>query len=332
MIRRIKVYIILLFLILGISQSTAQCWFLDLKEAYQNTNNTEFKNYITGETGLENFSTLYETARSRSFLTNRELLDFSKDLARVPNTNSFITTLIENAELINGWKKFYVAGNNIPDSFRQNLDILSRTRNWKDALFFKLINVRNSKFFKEVDQNPNILNFFEEGSQIIRNRASNLKAVELDMYALDRARTSIKSIFKEGTNEYVPNHTRRNLTELDINLQSGKIRDANGNVLNTDNVNGEGLMYVIDEFDNIIIGSRGGLDNNYPHPTLIGGRNPNVKMAGMIRFKNGRIFEINNISGHFKPPRSMLDEAERIFRNRMPKNSFDTKFSVTSIQ
>ena len=84
-----------------------------------------------------------------------------------------------------------------------------------------------------------------------------------------------------------------NSSQMDINPQSGKIRDVNENVMVTDNVNGEGLMFAIDESGNIWIGGRGG-EISYPHPTLVGGVNPNVKCAGMIKFKDGRILEITN--------------------------------------
>ena len=85
-------------------------------------------------------------------------------------------------------------------------------------------------------------------------------------------------------------------------------------------------MYVIDDADNIIIGGRN--NANLPHPTLIGGKNPNVKCAGMIRFKDGRILEISNNSGHFKPSNSALQQAETIFKQKMPANSFDTQFKT----
>ncbi len=221
-------------------------------------------------------------------------------------------------------------GDAIPNAIRKNPDVLSKTQNWSDDLYNKLgaVKDKNPGFFDQVNDNPAILEFFEEGSSIISNKADNLKAVELDMYSLDRARESGNSLFEPGTTKYIKNTTGKDLTNMDINPQSGKIRDANGNILNTDNVNGEGLMYVIDESDNIIIGGRGGIENSFPHPTLIGGTNPNVKSAGMIRFKDGRILEINNNSGHFKPSNSVLQEAEQIFRQKMPSNSFDSNFVI----
>jgi hypothetical protein len=206
------------------------------------------------------------------------------------------------------------------------INIENILKNWGDDLLTKLDNVptRNPDFLSKVEANPNILKHFEEGAGIISNRSANLKAVELDMYALDRSRTT--DIVFDGYGNYVANPTKKNLAQLDINPQSGKIRDTNGNVLTTDNVNSEGLMYVIDETDNIVIGGRAG--SSMPHPTLIGGKNPNVKCAGMIRFKDGRILEISNNSGHFKPSNTLLQQAEIIFKQKMPANSFDSQFKT----
>jgi hypothetical protein len=205
-------------------------------------------------------------------------------------------------------------------------NILKRIKNWSDDLLKKLNDVpsRNPKFLAQVEANPSILTHFEEGSKVIANKSGNLKAVELDMYALDKARTT--DVVFDGAGNYITNPIKKNLAQLDINAQSGKIRDANGNILTTDNVNGEGLMYVIDDADNIFIGGRN--NANLPHPTLIGGKNPNVKCAGMIRFKDGRILEISNNSGHFKPSNTTLQEAKAIFKQKLPDNAFDTKFEV----
>lgn len=90
-------------------------------------------------------------------------------------------------------------------------------------------------------------------------------------------------------------------------------------------------MYAVDEAGNIHIGTRGGTANSFPHPTLIGGVNPNVKCAGMIKFKQGRILEINNNSGHFKPSAANLQQIESIFLNKFPPNSFDSDFDFNNV-
>jgi hypothetical protein len=209
-------------------------------------------------------------------------------------------------------------------------------KNWSDDLLTKLDNVpsRNPNFLSQVEANPSILNHFEDGASIISSKGSGLKPLELDMYALDKARPIDKAVITPGTNSYKINTTRKSFdnmpssSQMDINVQSGKIRDANGTIMATDNVNGEGLMYAIDESGNIWIGGRGG-EISYPHPTLVGGVNPNVKCAGMIKFKDGRILEISNNSGHFKPTNSSLQEAENLFKQKLPANSFDSQFKVT---
>lgn len=70
------------------------------------------------------------------------------------------------------------------------------------------------------------------------------------------------------------------------------------------------LIYVLDEENNIIVGERKNPNNDNkrsPHPALIGGKNPKVKCAGEIFFKDGKIYSINNSSGHFRPHAKSLD-------------------------
>jgi hypothetical protein len=68
-------------------------------------------------------------------------------------------------------------------------------------------------------------------------------------------------------------------------------------------------MYVVDFQGNLIIGRR---ENPFdptdraPHPTLIGGFDPVVQCAGLIQIRNGKIFSVDNRSGHYKPnPKSI---------------------------
>lgn len=217
-------------------------------------------------------------------------------------------------------------------------EILNEIANWSDELLLKLDNMvyRNPKFYsdvvKRIEENQlNPLAHFREGYGVIKSKGTGLKEVELDMYALDRTRTGNKIIFEPSSTNYKTNTTRLALTEnskgipkLTINQESGKIRLDNGNVISTD-LNGEGLMYVIDDADNIIIGGRGG-EISYPHPTLIGGLNPNVKCAGMIHFKDGRVYSLSFNSGHFKPSISSFEYVELIFRQKLPEKSFDVLF------
>jgi hypothetical protein len=47
-----------------------------------------------------------------------------------------------------------------------------------------------------------------------------------------------------------------------------------------------------------------------PHPTLIGGKDPQVQCAGMIRIEKGRIVWYNNDSGHFRPNAKSLEKVD----------------------
>lgn len=100
-----------------------------------------------------------------------------------------------------------------------------------------------------------------------------------------------------------------------------------------DVINGEYLFskdksknytYVIDLSGNIIIGERNG--NGYngkatPHPTLIGGENPRVQMAGILTVENGKIVSYNHMSGHFKPNIKSMDAAHKAF-GKLPRYLF----------
>lgn len=61
-------------------------------------------------------------------------------------------------------------------------------------------------------------------------------------------------------------------------------------------MNGQ-YMYVVDMDENIIIGTRGG--QRMPHPTLVGGSSPQVRVAGMVEIRGEKIYSINNANRHF---------------------------------
>ncbi len=84
------------------------------------------------------------------------------------------------------------------------------------------------------------------------------------------------------------------------------------------------LTYVIDMNDNIIVAERNG--NGFkgkatPHPTLIGGKNPRVKMAGILHLDKGKIVSYDNMSGHFKPNIKSMDVAKKVF-DKLPSYLF----------
>lgn len=104
---------------------------------------------------------------------------------------------------------------------------------------------------------------------------------------------------------------------------------ANGQIQEQDSdkgVHGR-RMFVIDTEGNVWIGKR---DPNgeirMPHPTLVGGRPPQIIAAGMIEFSKGRILEVDNASGHFKPRAQSLQAAEELLRALLPPGSFHRKF------
>ena len=82
-------------------------------------------------------------------------------------------------------------------------------------------------------------------------------------------------------------------------------------------------MYVIDKDGNIIIGDRN--KDYYPHPTLIGGENPQVQSAGMVEIRGGKIYKIDNASGHFKPGAGSLDISQEFFE-QLPEKVFSKDF------
>ena len=64
------------------------------------------------------------------------------------------------------------------------------------------------------------------------------------------------------------------------------------------------MTYVMDMDGNIIIGKRVNPNDGRkraPHPTLIGGKDPQVQCAGMITFRKGKILSVDNQSGHYRP-------------------------------
>ncbi len=71
------------------------------------------------------------------------------------------------------------------------------------------------------------------------------------------------------------------------------------------------LTYVMNTSGNIILGKRSNPNNSSkraPHPTLIGGKNPEVQCAGIIEFRKGRIYSVDDRSGHFRPNSKSLEK------------------------
>ncbi len=87
------------------------------------------------------------------------------------------------------------------------------------------------------------------------------------------------------------------------------------------------LPYVIDRSGNIIVGRRNGNGSSglpTPHPTLIGGKDPQVQMAGILHIHGGKIASYDAKSGHYKPNKKSMSAADEAF-GKLPKNLFKKK-------
>lgn len=85
--------------------------------------------------------------------------------------------------------------------------------------------------------------------------------------------------------------------------------------------------YVVNEKGKLIFGKRNNPNDpskRSPHPMLIGGKNPKVQCAGMIDIRNGKIFNLNHSSGHYKPNEKSMEVVEKILSS-LPKQAFSRK-------
>ena len=102
------------------------------------------------------------------------------------------------------------------------------------------------------------------------------------------------------------------------------VDSVDGNRFLFENHRAEGRMtYVMDADGNIIFGKR--LNPNdgrkrAPHPTLIGGKDPQVQCAGMIIFKKGKILSVDNQSGHYRPDVKSLDKVNSVLQKMCDNN------------
>ena len=105
-----------------------------------------------------------------------------------------------------------------------------------------------------------------------------------------------------------------------INIESA----IDGNRLVFQGNSAEGTFtYVMDKQGNIIFGKRANPNNpskRAPHPTLIGGKDPQVQAAGMITFRKGRVLSIDDRSGHFRPNSLSLDKVDAALSKLYARN------------
>lgn len=98
--------------------------------------------------------------------------------------------------------------------------------------------------------------------------------------------------------------------------------DGNRFVFNGNRAEGT-MTYVLDKNGNIIFGKRCNPNDDRkraPHPTLIGGKDPQVQCAGMITFHKGRISSVDDRSGHFRPNSKSLEKVDAILQNICDNN------------
>ncbi len=120
-------------------------------------------------------------------------------------------------------------------------------------------------------------------------------------------------------NRYDKNPTAQTLTSM---VHGNYIGDKHTNIK---------IPYVIDMEGNIIVGKRNGNGRAAnalptPHPTLIGGKDPSVQMAGILDIRGGKIYSYDNQSGHFKPNPKSISKADESFK-RLPKQVFHRNFT-----
>ena len=89
----------------------------------------------------------------------------------------------------------------------------------------------------------------------------------------------------------------------------------------------------MDQDNNIIIGKRNDpytANGQAPHPTLIGGKDPVVKCAGMPYFHKGKIKAVDTNSGHYRPnsksPEKVYCELRKL--HKKTPDIFDRNFKL----
>ena len=115
---------------------------------------------------------------------------------------------------------------------------------------------------------------------------------------------------------YDKNPTAQNISDM-----------IKGNYIVSKTYNAENMPYVIDLQGNIIIGRRNGNGRDglpTPHPTLIGGKDPQVQMAGLVKIRGGKIISYDNQSGHYKPNIKSMGVAREAF-GKLPSSVFKKK-------
>ena len=176
------------------------------------------------------------------------------------------------------------------------------------------------KTYRKVKRYPDFLFYFVNAYSVVFPKDSSLHSVALDAFAVDKIRSKKYKIFEKKTNVYLLCPFRFKASDLEVDTLTGKLYKK-GSLLAD-----QGLMYVVDSSDSIYLAKDTG-DANYPHPTLIGSENPQVKCSGTIFFSNSKIIKLSNSSGHFKVGMPFLEKALKLFKAKFP-NSFHEDFTL----
>ena len=144
----------------------------------------------------------------------------------------------------------------------------------------------------------------------------------------------------DGSQPYAPTyHVVQSMREMDINnntYHNGRY-DKNPTASNIDDMIKGGYIvskttnidmpYVIDKNGNIIVGKCNGNGRDStptPHPTLIGGKDSKVQMAGIVKIRGGKIVSYDDRSGHYRPSKKSMEVADKAFR-KLPSILFRKK-------
>ena len=125
---------------------------------------------------------------------------------------------------------------------------------------------------------------------------------------------------------YTKNPSARKLS--DLVTPKGRIGNGFDNGVYTYVVDGNGDVIVAKRLSEP--GGRPGRATGMPHPTLVGGKDPTVLAAGEVEIRGGKIFRVDNQSGHFRPPRKALSTSLKAFM-KLPTQAFDPRFKVESV-
>ncbi len=182
--KKIKSYIVLLFLVLNVYQgfSCGDCWFSKLETILEAPGNTTFKNFIRNDNdGFAKFENLYKAVGSNRIdelldpdifrlfdrldegvkirlvndLSNAEIIRFSDDFVR--SSSSVIRKFDSDPALVDGWKKLEDLGET---TLKTNVDWLKRVNDWSDA---GVQLSKNGNNLKLSDASGNALGEFKNG-------------------------------------------------------------------------------------------------------------------------------------------------------------------------